>query len=264
LNNDIIEDVKQAMATGKTERGNIPWADDELRRSVEAYILLLRFQVQGADTRWEPLAQALLSQSLTQRNDAAIRYRMRNISAVVQELGAPVLPDFSPAESVGTVVRPKIRAMLLENAEFARILNPGNQRELNAASDARAALRILRSQIEDFERELAWRWHNGPPDHGDANAELYQLREAIDNIDVIDAELEKPHPDTQIVKSRTNKLLMFVGKLGEWLGARTTKFVDATLSAAGTVLGPIVVAKVTGLLPPLADAIEAVTKAIAN
>lgn len=252
------------MAIESTERGNAPWTDDELRRSVETYILLLRFQVQGADTRWEPLAQVLLSQSLTQRNNAAIRYRMRNISAVVKELGGPVLADFSPAESVGAVVRPKIRAMLLENAEFSRILNPGNGLELNTASDARAALRILRSHIEELEREFTWRGHNGPPDQGDTNAELGQLRETIEDIDVIDAELERPNPDAQIVKSRVDKLLMFVGKLGEWLGVRTTKFVDATLSAAGTVLGPIVIAKVTGLLPPLANAIEAVTKAIAN
>lgn len=250
------------MATDSTERGNIPWTDDELRRSVEAYVLLLRLQIQGADTRWEPLAQALLGQSLAQRNNAAIRYRMRNISAVVQELGGTVLADFSPAESVGTIVRPKIRAMLLENAEFARMLNPVDSSELNAASDARAALRILRGHIEDLERELAWRGHNGPPNQVDGNVELDQLREAIDDIDVIDAELQQPNPDTQIVKSRTNKLLMLVSKLGKWLSARTTKFVDATLSAAGTVLGPVVVAKATGLLPPLAVAIEAVTKAI--
>lgn len=252
------------MAIVSTERRNDPWTNDELRRSVEAYILLLRFQAQGADNRWEPLAQALLSQSLAQRNNAAIRYRMRNISAVVQELGGPVLADFSPAESVGAGVRPKIRAMLLESAEFSRLLNSGNGSKLDTASDARSALRILRSHIEELERELAWRGHNGPPDHDDANAELEQLRETIDDIDVIDAELEQPNPDTQIISSRTNKLLRFVSKVGEWLGARTTKFTDATLSAAGTVLGPIAIAKVTGLLPPLANAIEAVTKAITN
>lgn len=252
------------MATGVTQRGNVPWTEDELRRSVDAYILLLRFQLQGADTRWEPLAQGLLSQNLAQRNNAAIRYRMRNISAVVRELGGPVLTDFSPAESVGAIVRPKIKAMLLENVEFARIINSRDSRELDGVPDARAALRILRSHIEELERELAWRGHNGPPDHGEANAELDQLRETIDDIDVIDTELEQPNPDTRVIKLRINKLLMFVSKMGEWLGARTTKFADATLSAAGTVLGPIVVAKATGLLPPLAVAIESVLSAIAK
>ncbi|MGF7009285.1 hypothetical protein, partial [Aminobacter sp. BE322] len=89
------------------------------------YVLLLRLQLHGADDRSEPLAQTLLSGALAQRNDAAIRYRMRNISAVVQELGAPILNDFSPAESVGRLVRPKIKAMLLEDTDFARILKPG-------------------------------------------------------------------------------------------------------------------------------------------
>lgn len=252
------------MARSNTQRGSTPWTDDELRRSVEAYILLLRFQVQGAETRWEPLAQAILGQSLTQRNNAAIRYRMRNVSAVVQELGGPILADFSPAESVGAVVRPKIREMLLESAEFARILKPGDIQEAVNVTEARAALRILRSFIEELEQELAWRGHNGPPDHDDANMQLDQLRETIEDIDVLDAELEQPNPDKQIVKSRTNKLLILVSKLGEWLGARTTKFVDATLSSAGAVLGPIVIAKAVGLLPPLAVAVEAVKKAIGN
>jgi hypothetical protein len=249
------------MAT-RTGRGNIPWTDDELRRSVETYILLLRFQIQGADARSEPLAQALLGQSLTNRNSAAIRYRMRNISAVVQELGGPVLADFSSAESVGAGVRPKIKAMLLENAEFSRILNPNNSSELDTGSDARAALRILRGHIEELERELAWRGHNGPPD--DANIELGQLRETLDDIDVIDAELKRQNPDTQTVRARSKKLLTLVKKIGDWLSERTTKFADSTLAAAGTVLGPVLIAKATGLLPPLANAIEAVAKSIAN
>ena len=251
------------MATSP-ERGNIPWTDYELRRSVETYILLLRFQTQGADARSEPLAQALLGQSLTHRNNAAIRYRMRNISAVVQELGVPILYDFSPAESVGAGVRPRIKEMLLQNAEFARILDPAIGRPAEAVSDARAALRILRNHVEELERELAWRGHNGPPDDESSGAELDQLRETLEDIDVINAELERPNPETHIIRSRNNKLLAFARKLGEWLGARTTKFADSTLAAAGAVLGPVLVAKASGLLPPLANAIEAVTKAIAN
>ncbi len=252
------------MATRNSERRNITWTDDELFRSVETYILLLRFQLQGAGTRWEPLAQALLNQSLTRRNNAAIRYRMRNISAVVQELGGPILADFSPAESVGAIVRPKIRTMLLDNPDFSHILNPVGIRESNTVSKARAALRILRNQIEELEGELEWRGHNGPPDQCEVSSELDQLRETLDDIKVIDSELAQPNPDTKIVKTRTDKLLVFANKLGEWLGARATKFVDATLVAAGTVLGPIAVAKVIGLLPSLAVTVEALKSVIAN
>lgn len=239
---------------------NIPWTDDELRRSVEVYVLLLRLQLQGADDRSEPLAQALLSGALAQRNDAAIRYRMRNISAVAKELGAPILNDFSPAESVGRLIRPKIREMLLGDAAFARVLEPNGGGEDDATSNARAALRILRGHIEDLERELAWRGHNGPPDQEDHNAESEQLRDALDDIGAIERELEKPSPDKELVRSRSAKLLSLAATFGKWLGTRTTKFVDAALVAAA----PVAVAKVTGLLPALVDALEAVSKAIAH
>lgn len=224
------------------------------------YVLLLRLQLQGADDRSEPLAQVLLSGVLAQRNDAAIRYRMRNISAIVQEFGAPILSDFSPAESVGRLVRPKIRAMLLENADFVQIVKPSATREADAAANARAALRILRDHIEDFERELAWRGHNGPPGQEDHGVKREQLRNALDDIGVIERELEKSSPNKELVKSRTAKLLGLAVTCGRWLGARTTKFVDAALVAAA----PVAVVKVTGLLPALVNAVEAVSKAIAH
>lgn len=244
--------------------GNTPWTDEELRLSVETYVLLLRFQLVGADARSEPLAQALLGQQLSQRNTAAIRYRMRNISAVVRELGGPTLIDFSPAESVGAIVRPKIREMLLQNTEFSSILTPRISIEQNTVEVARGALRVLRAHVEELEREISWRGHNGPPDYERSDLELDQLRETLEDIKVIDAELDSPSPDPQIVELRSGNLLKLVSKVGEWLGARTTKLADATLAAAGAVLGPIVVVKLVGLLPPLAGAIEAVTKAIAN
>ncbi|WP_422027536.1 hypothetical protein [Pyruvatibacter mobilis] len=248
------------MARTTPESANIPWTDDELWQSVDVYVLLLRFQLQGADDRSEPLAQALLSGALYQRNDAAIRYRMRNISAVVQELGAPILNDFSPAESVGRLVRPKIRAMLLENADFTRILAPNAAGQADATANARDALRVLRNHIEELEREFAWRGHNGPPDQVDYSAERDQLRDALDDIGAIEKELEKPAPDTDLINSRTEKLLGLAVTFGKWLGVRTTKLVDAALVAAA----PVAVAKVTGLLPALVNAVEAVSKAIAN
>lgn len=249
-----------SMARRTIESANTPWTDEELRRSVEVYVLLLRLQIHGWDDRSEPLAQTLLSGALAQRNDAAIRYRMRNISAIVQELGAPILNDFSPAESVGRLVRPKIRAMLLEDTDFARILKPGAAGETDAISNARTALCILRDHIEDLERELAWRGHNGPPDQEDHSAERDQLRNALDDIGVIERELEKSTPNKELVKSRTTKLLGLAVTFGKWLGERTTKFVDAALVAAA----PVAVAKVTGLLPALVNAVEAVSKAIGH
>lgn len=249
-----------SMARRTIESANTPWTDEELRRSVEVYVLLLRLQIHGSTDRSEPLAQTLLSGALAQRNDAAIRFRMRNISAVVQELGAPILNGFSPAESVGRLVRPKIKAMLLEDTDFDRILNAGAVGQTDAISNALTALRVLRDHIEDLERELAWRGHNGPPDQEDHSAERDQLRNALDDIGVIERELEKSSPDKELVKSRTAKLLGLAVTFGKWVGERTTKFVDAALVAAA----PVAVAKITGLLPALVNAVEAVSKAIAH
>ena len=248
------------MARKTIKSTNIPWTDDELRRSVKVYVLLLRLQLRGLDDRSEPLAQALLSETLAQRNDAAIRYRMRNISAVVKELGVPILIDFSPAESVGRLVRPKIKAMLLEDVDFTQLQKPGAARQANAVSNARAALRTLRTHIEDLDRELSWRGHNGPPDQEDHSVERSKLRSALDDIGAIERELEQPNPNADLVKSRTAKLVGLAATVGKWLVGRATKFVDSALVTAA----PVAVAKMTDLLPVLVDAVEAVSKAIAH
>ena len=151
------------MARGEKVSANTPWTDDELRQSVGVYVLLLRLQLRGSEERSEPVAQALLLDPLALRNDAAIRYRMRNISAVVKDLGGPVLTDFSPAESVGKLIRPRIRAMLLADPDFSRLLGPTPGVGGDDLGNAKKALSIIRRQIEDLEAELAWHGHNGPP-----------------------------------------------------------------------------------------------------
>lgn len=248
------------MTRKKSGNFNTPWSDDELRRSIEVYVLLLRFQLLSQDDRVEPVAQAMLSDVLALRNDAAIRYRMRNISAVVQELGAPFLSDFSPAESVGRHVRGKIRAMLLEDEGFVRMLRPNGDGDADAKAKALYAVRILRNHIEDLERQLAWRGHNGPPDQKDCSPERIQLRSALDDIGSIERELEKSSPDKAVVKSQVTRILGLFTVFAGWVGARTTKFVDAALVASA----PIVVAKVTGILPALVNAVEAVFKFISH
>jgi len=243
---------------GRRTSANTPWSDDELRQSVEVYVLLLRLQLRGSEGRSEPIAQALLSGPLALRNDAAIRYRMRNISAVVQELEGPVLKGFSPAESVGKQVRPRIRAMLLADPDFARLLAPAPSISEDDRSDAKKALTLLRKQIEDLEADIAWRGHNGPPETEELGAERADLDQALNDISSIEAELEKPEPDKTVVEAGSSRLLGLAMKLIKWIGERATKFIDAALVAGA----PIAVAKVTGLLPTIVDAVEAVGRAV--
>lgn len=248
------------MARSERISANTPWTDDELRRSVEVYVLLLRMQLRGSEGRTEPIAQALLSGPLALRNDAAIRYRMRNISAVAQELNGPVLKGFSPAESVGKLVRPRIRAMLLADPDFARLLSPSQSSREDGRGDALKALELLRQQIEDLEAELAWRGHNGPPDQEDLGLDRADLQAVSADIASVEAELEKPAPDAAAVEAGVGRIMGLALKLAKWLGERTTKFVDAALVAAA----PVVVAKVSGLLPTIVNAVEAAGRAVGH
>ena len=248
------------MARSVKSSANVPWTDEELRQSVEVYVLLLRFQLRGAEERSEPVAQALLSGPLEKRNDVAIRYRMRNISAVVEELGGPTLTDFSPAESVGRLVRPRIRAMLLGQPDFARLLSSVGRDGEDGRSDALRALEVLRLQIEDLESQFAWLGHNGPPSQDNAGLERGEISAALDDVKAVEAQLESPIPDKEAIARSTSRILALGLKLAKWLGERTTKFVDAALLAGA----PIAVAKVSGLLPSIINAVEAVGRAIAH
>lgn len=237
---------------------NTPWTDVELRQSVNTYVLLLRMQVQGMDSNLERVAQALLSGPLTLRNDAAIRYRLRNISAVVNDLGGPTLTDFSPAESVGSKVRPRIRAMLLEHADFRRVLSPDLAAPRQERQEALAALAVLRQRIEDLEQDLFWIGHNNPPDElGASNLDREEMGQALSSVNSISAELEKSEPDTATISGAMSQLVRFGTILAKWIGERTTKFVDAALLSAA----PIAVAKASGILPALVSAIESVGRA---
>ncbi|MER8687039.1 hypothetical protein [Mesorhizobium sp. M1136] len=224
-------------------------------------MLLLRLQIQGMDQKSEPIAQALLRGPLALRNDAAIRYRMRNISAVVREFGAPALIDFSAAESVGSGVRPRIRAMLLENLDFGRLLNPEVRSLDEERQDALTALKILRDRIADLEQELSWIGHNNPPDTA-APEEIGRkhFRQALSDIDTIQRELKTRSPDKTSVEQSKSRLVRFATALATWAGERFTKFTDAALVAAA----PVVVIKVFGLVPAIVDAVEAVTRTLVH
>jgi hypothetical protein len=256
---------RRAAGAGQGRKGSVsskaPWFDDELRHSVEVYLLLLRMQLQGMDEKFEAVAQALLGDLLTLRNDAAIRYRMRNISAVIRELGGPILDNFSPAESVGNNVRPRIKRILLERADFNQIIKSGASLPELDRQNAIAALTELRRKIEEIERELYWVGHNHPPSPIDyPEIDRSEFQETLPIIDAIQAELEKPEPDVQNVDRSKSRLLQLGSVLAKWIAERTTKFTDAALLAAA----PLAVAKISGLLPVLINAVEAIVRTIGH
>jgi hypothetical protein len=240
---------------------------------VDAYVFLLRAQASGLVFRREAAASALLDEGLPGRNDASLRYRFRNISAVVQDLGGPLLLGYSPAQQVGSGVRERIRAMLLANVHFNELVAAGRLSVIGrlaadatsvSRADALAALAKLRRQIDEVDREftnVSGIGHNNPPEPiASVDDRRAAFDTARDHIATLETELTKPVVDRQVVTRHSEGLLQFGVRMTTWIGQRTTKFVDAFLVA----LAPAVVLKVTGLMPQLIEALSTVAKSIGH
>jgi len=239
------------------------WTDLEIKYAVEAYVFLLRAQGAGLSLSEGASTRILLANHLASRNEASIRYRMRNISAVARELGGPVLKAYSPAEQVGGNVRARIRDMLVTNVEFQNLASH-QQAGVSASTVPRSdqaevieRLKALRTYLTDVERQVLGVGHNQPPEPL-SSAEL--SREDFDraraDIDALEKQVSAgPHDarDEKATKRHSESLLAFGLKIAVWVGARATKFTDVAL----TVLAPVVVAKVTGLAPIVINAISA-------
>lgn len=245
---------------------NTFWTDAELADAVDTYVFLLRAQSVSLRFPTEAAANALLDEALPGRNDASLRYRFRNISAVVRELGGPLLAGYTPAEQVGAGVRPRIRTLLLANPDFRELLGASRAggRSLPQSDGREAALEALaklRRSLDEIEREILGIGHNNPPEpmHLDG-----QRRGAFDDVrhDIValESQMKKPAPDQAVVAAHSLGLVQFGVKMAAWVGQRTTKFADVALAA----LAPALVLKVTGLLPILIDALGAVARAVAH
>ncbi|MDQ0523777.1 hypothetical protein [Methylobacterium gregans] len=237
---------------------------------MDAYVFLVQAQASGLVFRREAAARALLDEGLPRRNDASLRYRFRNISAIVQELGGPLLIGYSPAQQVGAGVRERIRAMLLANVHFNELVAADRIGRLATdtpsvpRADALAALAKLRRQIDEVEREFTGVrgiGHNNPPGPiAPVDDRRVAFEAARADIATLESELAKPAVDQQIVTRHSEGLLKFGVQMTTWIGQRTTKFVDAFLVA----LAPAVVLKVTGLMPQIIEALSTVAKSIGH
>lgn len=223
--------------------------------------MLLRLQLEGGNFRAEPVAQSILGNELQTRNPAAIRYRLRNISAVASELGAPTLQGFSPAERVGKNVRTRIKRLLKRDAGFQRIVGKSSTELSIAKADVLDALSRLETNLEDLSQGLALRGHNQPPELIDNNfPDPDALTEILTEITDLQILISQDQAPTVALKSKRERLLKLAENAAKWLGERLTKFTDAAVATAA----PILVAKVTGVLPAVVDTIEALSRMIAS
>jgi hypothetical protein len=256
----VIEVVKEPT---------VLWTDAELVSAVDAYVFLLQAQRAGLPSPKEAGTRLLLSGPLNIRNDASLRYRMRNISAVISEMGVPSLSAYTAAEQVGTNVRKRIRAILAGHSQFKTILeqigaseSSSKTKPVDTRTDALERLARLRIEISELEREITGVigiGHNQPPEPLSIDGlDRVHFEQARKDILALEEQLTSPTPNANVAKEHTSRLLEFGLKVALWVGERATKFTDVTLA----FLAPVVVAKATGLAPVLMDALRAVAQAI--
>lgn len=90
----------------------ILWTDEELEIAVRAYLYILHLEQKGIPYSLSKLIKSLTKKALPNRNEASIRYRMRNITYVLQQLNWPIIDAYYPAENVGAGVRGRIETII--------------------------------------------------------------------------------------------------------------------------------------------------------
>lgn len=231
------------------------WSLDELRAAVDAYLYMLRLEASSIPFSSTAYSRFLLTGPLRDRNEASIRYRMRNISQVMEERGAPVLRSFSPAPQVGKNVKKTINQLLDErriSVVDKRAADGGEPIEL---SSVLASLSELKNMLVSLSPEHTLGFgHNNPPGIFAITAE--DIMDANNAVAALESELPTASPDRRRISELTDRLGRFGLKLALWTGERITDFAKAGAVAAGTGFG----VWLTGLSDKIVEALHMIFK----
>lgn len=88
------------------------WTDAELEATVGAYLEMLQLELQGTPYSKAGFRKGLLDGPLARRTEASVEYRMRNISAVRDEIGLEWIRGYRPALNVGTATKRRLAAAM--------------------------------------------------------------------------------------------------------------------------------------------------------
>lgn len=90
------------------------WTDAELRACVVAYREMQLAIQAGERVNKTTKRNEVLATALQGRSAGSYEYRMANIATVVEDLGLPILPGYTPRRNVGARVTAKLVAMINE------------------------------------------------------------------------------------------------------------------------------------------------------
>lgn len=230
------------MAEQKDNRSaNVPWSESELRTSIDAYLYMLQLEASGVPFSVAEQEKLLASGPLSNRNEASVRYRLRNISQVMQERGEATLKAYSAAPQVGKNVKARLHGLLDERQVTLRAIGQmdGNRgAEVVGLDDVLTGLSQLREMISSLApepRPVAGIGHNNPPENIVIGADDFS--EAVRAISSIESAVSGDAPEMDTVERSSNILVTLGMKSALWAGQRLTDFAKAGAVAAGTGAG---------------------------
>lgn len=238
------------------------WTDAELRVSVETYLFLLRIEHAGYQLSENELAGLLAGGPLGRRRQSSIRYRMRNISAILADRGLPILKAYSPAPRAGAVVRARLEAMLFsahdaDPALDRLALSQGSTAPspADALAQAESALRRALSALEQANLASPRIGHNKPPE-AISDLTYEELREAIALVAACRSDLASKQHRPGALTRAAHYLVRFGVRAAAWAGEQLSEATKAGLETAARVAAIAMLAS----LPPVARAVEALLK----
>lgn len=225
----------------ETKKKHRLWNDAELKAATDGYLYMLQLEQFGIPFSVSEHSEMLLSGPLNQRNEASVRYRMRNISFVAEELNLPTLESYSAAPQVGKNVAEKIKQHLLSRPKVLERLR-NKSRRTEVVSDRLTSQTIL-ADLESIKKEIAQlrkpgdsqMGHNNPPDDMKlANEDIQGVVEAIDGLKAV---ITASEVDQHVLGELVSKIAGFGAKLFVWSGQRITDFTKSAAVTAGAGFG---------------------------
>jgi hypothetical protein len=99
------------MSDDPNERQN--WSDEELDLIISDYFLMLKDETSGVPFNKAQHNRSLRSEIV--RSESSIEFKHRNISAVLQQLGLPIIKGYFPAKNFQKAIIPAIDRYLSRN-----------------------------------------------------------------------------------------------------------------------------------------------------
>ena len=239
------------------------WSDQELSLAINAYIYMLHSQIHGIDFDKKKIIHDLLSTRLTKRNDASLRYRLRNISHVFDKRKWIFLSGYTPAPQVGSGVEKRINELLdTYPAQFLRQLQE-TPIKAEQKLHSEESIIILRNHFKNLSGSLddinnrPHRGHNNPPELILEDEMPIEIAREIQRVsDLVSNEIQHNVPQKELLQKAQSEMGGIRARLWAWLSGRFTKIVDSVLVTAA----PIATAQFFDLFEKLSEALSILSR----